>query len=573
MDIDKVVKELNSKFSAPLPEYYQRRIIIWHDEIGEFSDKLDEINLANAKLVKLTGTNNFAIKKLINHDDITSNILLYNSFPTQNFEDNWLLDIELYSESFHADLLSIWLEDLQIGENLREIVKYYRKYFNAKPRRDKFKKLAENGVSEVKNLHLTIMAALANAKSTKPNSIIRQILMAGLDESENRIYQDFVAYGADKIFYQMVKKLGYNEEKLNLYKLAEFIVQAALAQVLPGDYLQINISSINQARCYALIAEWLHSGDKIAINTLQDIIDLIVHNLNLAQKLNYLAVSDLAEIEILPCIDNLILLKFMEDIDNDIVDTDLILQTVEKRKNYLWYEAVKHYYCGLIELAHMQIFYKTHIDDFHLSEASELWTKYTNEFYLMDTYYRKFHYYCAQISKNYCEEFYDAWNKVISKVENLYANWFLDKLGDNWSNICADNLATYGRVNLNIPKQTDFYADNIANADSRVFVIISDAMRYEVAAELAAKLKQTQGDVCLESMEGIFPTITKFGMAALLPHEQLSLQIKNRGDNKYLAVLADDQSTEANNRDKILKLANPASIALKYSDMYRREKS
>ena len=52
-------------------------------------------------------------------------------------------------------------------------------------------------------------------------------------------------------------------------------------------------------------------------------------------------------------------------------------------------------------------------------------------------------------------------------------------------------------------------------------------------------------------------------MAALLPHEQLSAE--QHGD--IIKVLADGQSTDSNYRDKVLKTANPNSIAVKYNDI------
>src|SRR5699024_1230454 len=111
------------------------------------------------------------------------------------------------------------------------------------------------------------------------------------------------------------------------------------------------------------------------------------------------------------------------------------------------------------------------------------------------------------------------------------------------------------------------------NADSRVFVIISDAMRYEVAATLAEELeRENQSQVKLENMQCIFPSITKFGMAALLPHTKLSVEVKN----DVLTVLADGQSTASTNRDKVLKAANSASVALQYKNiigMKRAERS
>ena len=41
MDTDKIIQDLNRRFAAPLPEFYQRRIIFWYDEDKEFEDKLD----------------------------------------------------------------------------------------------------------------------------------------------------------------------------------------------------------------------------------------------------------------------------------------------------------------------------------------------------------------------------------------------------------------------------------------------------------------------------------------------------------------------------------------------------
>lgn len=102
MDDDKVVQDLNRRFAAPLPEFYKRRIIVWIDEDQEFVDKLDEIIVSGVKIVVLTGTNNFYVKKLLTVDDPDSNYLVYRPFAYESDEDNWLLDIELYSEEFRS---------------------------------------------------------------------------------------------------------------------------------------------------------------------------------------------------------------------------------------------------------------------------------------------------------------------------------------------------------------------------------------------------------------------------------------------------------------------------------------
>ena len=152
---------------------------------------------------------------------------------------------------------------------------------------------------------------------------------------------------------------------------------------------------------------------------------------------------------------------------------------------------------------------------------------------------------------------------VKNTVEGLYVNWFLEELTSNWSDTVSEQLRDYGKI-LDVPMQREFYRSKVYTSDSRVYVIIFDALRYEVAAELVEVLRrETQSKVEFDSMQGIFPTITKFGMAALLLHRKLSAEVKSG----KLAVLADGQSTEAGNRDKILKSANPKSIALKYKDI------
>ena len=96
MDSEKIVQELNQRFTMPLPEFYKRRIIFWYDEDKEFADKLDEIVLSNATVISLTGSNNFAVKKLLGVDDTTNNYLVYCPLSYENSEDNWLMDIQLY---------------------------------------------------------------------------------------------------------------------------------------------------------------------------------------------------------------------------------------------------------------------------------------------------------------------------------------------------------------------------------------------------------------------------------------------------------------------------------------------
>lgn len=48
MDLETIIRDLNKRFAAPLPEFYKRRIIFWYDEGREFEDKLEDIEITNA---------------------------------------------------------------------------------------------------------------------------------------------------------------------------------------------------------------------------------------------------------------------------------------------------------------------------------------------------------------------------------------------------------------------------------------------------------------------------------------------------------------------------------------------
>lgn len=565
MDADKVIQDLNRRFAAPLPEFYQRRIIFWYDEDQEFADKLDTIVLDNATVVALTGNNTFAIKKLLTNDDLTTNYLVYSPLSYDRPDDNWLIDIELYSEEFRADLISMWMDEMEIPSipAMRKQVKAYRKYFNAKDRRVKI--AAQNKPATTPaQLHLAVMAAICGLKTAQPNQIIRSVLSAGLSMDNNAIYKEFVNYGAKDAFWAMVGQgCGYHDAEPNIGRLAIHIILTAATRTMRQEHLaglDSMMSMPHQAYCYDLISEWLHSDD---IQQVYELARFVEHEARLAQRFEKMNVEDLVGTECFPCINEVILTKLMTEISDHLIDVDTIRATVEKRRTCVWYDYVENFYEGILQVANMQSFFKEHSNGFHTAEAKKIWKEYTDTYYLMDTYYRQFHLRFQRSLESSNMLLDDLFKHVVDKVEGLYSHWFLGQLGNNWSDVCADELANYGRV-LEIPEQRDFYRSKISNADTRMFVIVSDALRYEVAASLAEQLRrETQSKVNLDTMQSIFPSITKFGMAALLPHKELSVELKN----EILAVLADGQSTASTNRDKVLKNRNSASVALQYKNI------
>jgi len=129
-----------------------------------------------------------------------------------------------------------------------------------------------------------------------------------------------------------------------------------------------------------------------------------------------------------------------------------------------------------------------------------------------------------------------------------------------------DSLGYVSEINEQRRFYSRYVSPNVSKGN-RVFVIISDALRYEVAAELAESLgHNTKGKATLESVQAIFPSITKFGMAALLPGKEVSA-------NDKIDVFVDGKSTITTaQRGAILNDANHASVAVSYKELLQMKK-
>lgn len=578
MDLDTIISDLNGRFEAELPEFYQRRLVFWHDEDGEWKDKISEISLSNAKLLMMTGTNNFEAKKLLTVDDRTSNYLVYIPFSFETQEDNWLLNLELYSEEFRADLISIWMNEMDLPStpDFAALMKRFKKFFDKGERREAFAKL-NRGISKPQQMLLTIMAVLCKLEEAKPEGIMQAVLAGGLAEEENRIYQNLESFGAKDLFWKLAKdttgygsKAGeetFEDTELSIKGLAIHLLLTATAQTLPKEYLRglerfiYDYTSRQQGWCYSFVSDWMAGEEK---EELKEILQEVEEELSLRDRFLSVPLDDLLSTDLFPCIDECILTQIMTEISNDVVNVDMIHQVVEKRKPLTWASDVEWCYEGISQVANMQQFFLAHSGGFHTVEAPRVWKEYTDDYYRMDMYYRKYHLAFAKSLMADNDRLEDLFKQVTEIVERLYSHWFLGSLGENWTTACGDDLERWGRI-LEVPQQVDFYDNYVREAGSRVFVIISDALRYEVAASLSEELRlEPQSKVTLASCAGIFPTVTKFGMAALLPHKKLTISERSNGD---LQILADERATDAGNRDKVLKATNRNSVALQYSDI------
>jgi uncharacterized protein (TIGR02687 family) len=96
----------------------------------------------------------------------------------------------------------------------------------------------------------------------------------------------------------------------------------------------------------------------------------------------------------------------------------------------------------------------------------------------------------------------------------------------------------------------------IRGGRTKAVVIVSDALRYEIADELGTRIRrEDRFDAVLKPMLGVLPSYTQLGMASLLPH----INLAHSGEKDL--VLADGQPAAGTaNRAKILAAVNGTAL-------------
>lgn len=572
MDSSKITQELKERFAAPLPDFYQRRIIFWHDEDREFEPMLDEMDLPGVKIIKLTGSNNFAVKKLLLHDDLTGNYLVYDPISYRRPQDDWLRDVERYSEEYRADYYSLLMNEVNVASKpgMRKTVKLYADFFKNKQRVEKLKKIGRTYETPLQ-LHIDIMAVLAGLTGNcSAQDVIIAVLSDGLEEENNGALNAIRQFGNIEAFWQLVRRYTgfiYSEEA-PLRCLAFHILLSALAQTMNSSVLkglERFISESNKAYCYSIVYEWRGRDDNSRLLRLCRIAE---RELKLPARFEKEEIETLLTGDVFPAIHETILKRLFSEVGEQVIKVDLILRTVENRRTAGWGERYANYYDCLYNIAKMQEFYQSYAGGFHIVEPKNILKIYTDKAYEMDSFYRHFLLAFGNTLKDGDPLLEDSLKSAAGTVEGIYKNWFLKELTDCWVNAVSDDLTRLGYVS-EILRQRDFFRHYIKPlSNSRTFVVISDALRYEVAVELCGRITRTnRGSAKLEAMQSVFPSVTKFGMAALLPGGELSV-------NGEMEVLVDGMPTRSTaEREKVLCSADSASAAVRYSDVLNMKRA
>ena len=169
-----------------------------------------------------------------------------------------------------------------------------------------------------------------------------------------------------------------------------------------------------------------------------------------------------------------------------------------------------------------------------LNHPDDYLEKYRSEYFLIDQLYRLSieNYYKISPSIN----LYETVQKVKLALDSYYAK-LCNRINLEWMR-CVKEAG--GMTSVHALRQQNFYESQIRPIQKKVVVIISDALRYEVAQELIGVLAKRKHIAHLDFGIAMLPSETKFCKPALLPHRELRLYGEENGtqnmgvDNKIL---------------------------------------
>lgn len=561
MDLQNIQEQLNNEFRKS-----DTRIVFWFDDKGEYEDEVTELQLENASIHVLDGSNWFYTKWLLNASDEEGKYLVYAPFVKPIDEENPLADICHYATPYYTDRVSQMSQELGIDSKFKEHLSKYSSFWKNKNRIEKFKALGIEDYN-VETIDRGLMAVLIDEKNYSFEEIVKRILLSDSDDYI-KILEN---YGLLDRYWELCSKyFGYASDKPSMYDMTTCMIityaASAFKHAVPKNmknyilkkrndvvvFIRNIMDNRNSCDRYDELADKVDKSLRITAKIEEDFKKDI--NSESGRTADVVQMSDILDCDAFKGMDYIIINWALEQLNNEILDAQIdgmnIARIVEHRLSKAFhygdkyryeYEAIKYAYLMMKSVSLME----------YTSDIEQLVQKYKEETYLIDSYYRWFYYAYDKIENS------DRYGKVRERVENIYANTYLQKLLPKWnSSLNDDTIKSLGLV-----KQVDFFKHYMTAYDGkqRIIVIISDALRYECAKELVSKLEMdAKCDAKLECMLGVLPSVTSVGMASLLPHNDLKI------DDNMGVTVDGKQCGDMDSRDKILKEKHPQNMAVAF---------
>lgn len=576
-------------------KFKDNRVVFWHDPDQSFIEELDSLSEPLTAAINANADNNdseddfstevtvlnmanesvLATKKRIEIDEPKRRFLLYFPEVESEPERDWLLDIRLYSEQFFADHSSMLLNELGITNMaLRSYIQNRQKFFANKQRLAGLKKrVADN--DDALTLDRKMVAVVVKSDSSHLSDILFSLLKehaSYLEDDTNGLplWEQLTKFDlVDALWTELDKNYGYVTEQPSF---SDFVLKLfctdfwTQTEGIERDWLSNNVLKGNAGRATALafMVSWRDS------RTYCPDYEVVSHHLgqqlDISAKSSHYRPIELVRCETFRAVEINIIRGLIETLLDssktlDRVEFDSIVSTRLASHWSLSDSAYTSSYQAL-RSAEMLIYLRhTYVDGFHFDSAKSMYDAYVSDIYQFDQDYRLFNEHVL-ISLSIGS---DMLRRLDEEIESIYTNWYLYELGLAWDyHLGHEQLLDKWQI-TDIPNQHNFYNNEVqarlnTTQLQRAFVIISDALRYEVASELWSIINnEKRFKASISTQLGVLPSYTQLGMAALLPHDSLSYQ-PERSKSVYVDGVS---SAGLDSRDKILQKVGGMAVSAK----------
>ena len=566
-----------------------QRIVFWHDPDREFQHTLPFILLEGVTTLRLDEMGALEVKLRLERDEAGGRFLLYAPTEEPDYEDDWLLDIRLYSRGFRADRASILLQELGlVNQHLRTHLADRHKFFDAKERLQKIKALVAPD-DDAADLDRKMIAVVVKADQPELFTLVRTIFHAWIEagseidlDDPTDVWGQVEKFDLDNSFWQMVQTtFGYLEDTPSLKNFLFRLMLTDYAHHLKADVPQslrgLLLPRTGWSNTVVCLAQWRDSRSKV---TSYDRLSAeAAALLKIEDHLPNLEIDQLADVMTFLAVEQRIASNLRDWVHGaaDTINARDVRAIASRRQSGHWASltvadspaAPRHalyaVYEALVAAADFYALRNQHTGGFDYPDATSIYRAYETELYRFDQLYRHF-----------CESGDTAeaagWSIVKplrADIEAHYVNGYLTTLALAWGAFieAPGGLLSTWHIDR-VPNQYRFYDHHVQpwldeGDNRRAFVIVSDAFRYEAAQELTAELNgKYRFEATLSSQLGVLPSYTALGMASLLPHTTLTY---NGTD-----VLVDGQSSIASARDGILRAVG--GLACKSDELMAKKK-
>jgi len=546
LSLQRITDSLNVLFAS-------HSIVFWHDVEGEFSSAVENLSLENVKLIRLHETPALQIKiDIERHPE--QRWLLYSSNPEPDPKIDWLLDIRLRSKSFKADSTSILLDDLGLAsQTLRGYLKERAKFLRSKDRVERLKRLVV-ATDNADDLDRKMLAVLTRADQPELFSILQRLFAALVCEGEvdlnaqPKIWQDILSNDLGDAFWRLAKaQFGYAENEPSLRDLLFRILVTDCCRSMTGDPAEALKHFILPERKLAANASVFASrwrSDLTHFTSYNLLTAAVAQDLELGRVLSAFSADDLSEVMTFEAVER----RIISDLKDRILSgagaaMDSVLALIARRRDGHWANpilantnelsrALAASYDALEASAHFLTLKAQYHDGFSFASSEAGFSRYQTELFRFDQLYRHF---------NRAAEVVEPMGWAVlhglrERIESIYSGWFIPQLSSAWGKLLEGETGLLASWRIpGIINQQDFFNQVVMplsdGGAKRIFVIISDAFRFEVADELVQAINgKSRLKANLSSLLGVLPSYTGLGMASLLPHQTLAYKINSNLD-------------------------------------------